>query len=83
MSNPTSGEVPARVTKNELAKMVREQKPTNKALTQRLQELEKNLEKKDKQNGFEDEEGSDEEEDDSDQCIPIDQSPLIDALKFM
>jgi hypothetical protein len=65
MSKPESEEIPTRVTNNELEKMVREQKVANKAFTQRLQELEKNLDNKDKQNGFEDEEGSDEEEDDS------------------
>ena len=46
MSKPNSEEIPTRVTNSELEKMVREQKATNKALTQRLQELEKKLDNK-------------------------------------
>ena len=75
-------EIPTRITNIELAKIVREQNVANKALNRRLQELEKKLEDKHKEE-FEKEEGSEEEEDDTSQNIPKDQRPFIDALKSM
>ncbi|XP_057835307.2 uncharacterized protein LOC131045734 [Cryptomeria japonica] len=84
MSAPedTDETIPIRITNVELARIVREQKAANAALTKRLQELEKKVDK-DKESESGDDEGSEEEKDDTDQDVPADQRPFLNALRTM